>query len=113
MTGTLYILNTLIVPVNFDICEDVHIHMKRISVEEARELVRAAKVESAVGHEATAEFLSALLGVEIPFQRKSVFLQTGDRALHVFLKQRLPEGVVLSRQDLEKLDFWLVLSEVE
>jgi hypothetical protein len=39
-------------------------------------------------------------------------MKPGDRAIHFFLKSRLPEGVVLGEEELKKLDFWLVLSEV-
>lgn len=113
----LYVFNTLVIPVNFDEQEEVQIKTRRVSLEEAREIVREAKeqgaLESAVGHQGSAELLTSLLGVEIPFQRRAVYMQKGDRGLHLFLKQRLPEGVVLSREELEKLSFWLVLSEIE
>lgn len=114
MAGTLYILNTLIVPINFDIHQNVKISFKRISLEEAKKLIHESeKIESAIGHSATAELLSILFETEIPCERKTVFMIPGDCGLHFFLKQRLPEGTVLSQQELEKLDFWLVLSEVE
>jgi hypothetical protein len=65
-----------------------------------------------VGHEATASLLSKLLGVTIPFNRATIFLQPGDRCLHFFLKSRIPEGKILTEDELKSLDFWLVLSEV-
>jgi len=108
----LYILNTLVVPVNFDEMTEVVVELRKISVEEAREVVRKSEWESVVGHEGSAVILSELLGVKIPVERKSVFLKKGDRGLHFFLKKRLPEGTVLSAEELKKLDFWLVLSIV-
>jgi hypothetical protein len=37
----------------------------------------------------------------------------GDKAVHFFLRQRLPEGTVLDEAELSKLDYWIILSEVE
>lgn len=58
----LYVFNTLVIPVNFDEQEEVQIKTRRVSLEEAREIVREAKeqgaLESAVGHQGSAEFLT-------------------------------------------------------
>jgi len=108
-----YILNSLIVPVNFDEILEVKVKLRKISVEEARDLLLNNEWTSAVGHEGTAQFLTKLLRVEIPCQRRSVFFRKGDKGLHLFLKSRLPEGVILTEEDLHKIDFWLVMSEVE
>jgi hypothetical protein len=40
-------------------------------------------------------------------------MEKGDKAIHFFLKQRLPEGVVLGEAELAKLEYWFILSEVE
>lgn len=109
----LYVFNTLIVPVNFDKYKDVVVEFERLGVEEARELVRREEFWSVVGHEGTAKVLTQLLGVEVKFQRQTVFLEPGDMGLHFFLKQRLPEGAVLSDEELVGLDFWFVKSEVK
>jgi hypothetical protein len=107
-----YLLNTLITPINFDEAPQAKIKLRRISVEEAKEVLADGFV-SAVGHEATAKLLSQLLGIQVPMERRTIFLKPGDRAIHFFLKSRLPEGVVLTEEQLKGLDFWLVLSEVE
>jgi hypothetical protein len=107
-----YVLNTLITPINFDMDQEVRIVLKRISVEEAKKIMAESVFESAIGHESTAIVLSKLLGIEIPAVRKSIYMKKGDRGIHFFLKERLPEGVVLTREQLETLDYWLVLSEV-
>jgi hypothetical protein len=39
-------------------------------------------------------------------------MERGDVGLHFFLKTRLPEGKVLSEEELKQLQFWLVKSEV-
>jgi hypothetical protein len=109
----LYVLNTLITPINFDEYAEARVRLRKVSVEEAREILASTNFISAVGHEGTAKLLSQLLGVHIPAERRTVFMKPGDKAIHFFLKTRLPEGVVLSEDELKKLDFWLVLSEVQ
>ena len=108
----LYILNTLIVPINFDENNKTTVKMKKINVDEAKFLL-ASGFESVIGHKSTAEIMSEILGIQIPVQRRTVFFQKGDRGIHFFLKERLPEGVVLTSEELRNLDYWLVLSEVE
>jgi hypothetical protein len=108
----LYVLNSLIIPLNFDEHREVRVKLKRITVEEAKELLKGSFV-SAVGHEGTTKLLSELLGVNIPTNRITVYFQRGDKGIHFFLKERLPEGKVLSKEELQGLQFWLVLSEVE
>jgi len=108
----LYILNTLITPINFDHTDQLVVRFQKISLEEAREILKKEEWKSVVGHEGTAKLLSELLGLEIPFNRETVYFKRGDKAIHFFLKQRLPEGAVLSKEEIEKLEYWLVLSEV-
>ena len=110
--GNIYLLNSLIVPVDFDRISEAKISLKRIDVKMAREILSRGFI-SAIGHEATARLLSRVLGLHVPFSRSSVFMERGDKAIHIFLKQRLPEGAVLTETELSKLDYWLVLSEVE
>jgi len=107
----LYVLNSLIIPVNFDERSEAVVRMKKITIEEAKSLLKNPFV-SAVGHEGTAKLLSELLGIEIPVNRTTIFMKQGDLAIHFFLKERLPEGKVLSKEELQGLQYWLVLSEV-
>jgi hypothetical protein len=110
---TLYILNTLVIPIDFDEYAEAKVKLRKITISEAKEILTSADFVSAVGHEATAKVLSQLLGIQIPAIRQTIFMKPGDKAIHFFLKTRLPEGVVLSEDELKKLDFWLVLSEVQ
>lgn len=109
----IYILNTLVVPINFDEIQKARIKVKRISAEEVKKLLREEKFVSAIGHEATARFLSKLLGIEIEMNRKTVFVKPGDKGIHLFLKERLPEGKILSEEEMKNVKYWLVLSEIE
>ena len=110
---TLYVLNTLIVPVNFSQHSQVTVTFRRVTVEEAKAILSSQSFTSAVGHEGTAQLLSKLLGVHIPYNRQTIYMQPGDQCLHFFLSTRLPEGRVLSEDELKTLDYWLVLSEVK
>ena len=81
-----------------------------LTVEEAKELIAKHGYESAVGHEATAAFLSRLLGVEIPMRRIRVAMggDTEGEFLHAIvlrLRERLPEGKVLSEEEMAKVEY--------
>ena len=58
---------------------------------------------SAIGHDGTARFLSARLGVDVPCQRASIRMQPGDQALVLRLLERLPEGSVLDADAMAEL----------
>ena len=108
----IYILNSLIVPVNFDKYPEARIRLNKISLEDAKVILENNKFISAVGHEGSAQLLSRLLGIPIQVNRISVYFEKGDIGIHFFLKQRLPEGKILSDEELSKLEFWIVRSEV-
>jgi len=89
------------------------IRFRWLSEEEAKELVKKAKeIESIVGHTGTAELFSAKLDVEIPTRRVAYFAKSGDKILVGQLLQRLPEGAVLSREELKKYQMKWILIEV-
>lgn len=81
-----------------------------LTVDDARALLAAGFV-SAIGHAASADCLSAILGITIPTQRISVTMDVGDRALIFRLKQRLTEGAVLDAEQLARTPYELALIE--
>jgi curli biogenesis system outer membrane secretion channel CsgG len=85
---TIYVLNTLVIPIDFERYERVTVKIRKASVEEVRRLLQSNQFVSAVGHQATAVLLTQLL------------------------KERLPEGKVLSYEELQQLAFELAISEV-
>jgi len=109
----IYVLNTLVIPINFDKIQKARIKVRRISAEEAKKFLGEEEFISAIGHEATARFLSKLLGIEIKMNRRTVFMKPGDKGIHLFLKERLPEGKILSEGEMKSIKYWLVLSEIE
>jgi len=109
----IYVLNTLIIPVDFEIKEKYSIHLEKIDIEKAREMLSEKEFISAIGHEATAKLLSELLGISIPYNRIAIKLKPGDIGIHFFLKERLPEGKILSEEELRKIEYDLILSKVK
>lgn len=81
-----------------------------IEVGEARRRI-AGGFTSAIGHEGSATLLSAVLGVAVPANRVAVSMEPGDQALVLRLRERLPEGRVLSAAELETLPFELAWLE--
>jgi hypothetical protein len=79
-----------------------------LSLEQARALAAGGFV-SAIGHEGSARLLSTLLGQEVPTARIVASLAPGDRALVLRLKGRLPEGKVLSEEEVRQVGYELGL----
>jgi hypothetical protein len=82
-----------------------------VTPEEARQVLADGFV-SAIGHEATAQALTKLLGVAIPTSRTAIRMEPGDRAIVFRLLKRIEEGKVLSSiQELEEVGFELGLMQ--
>lgn len=80
--------------------------MRPLSLAEARQIVAETGVDSAIGHEATAAILTTLLGCVVPVTRRRAEQAPGQTALVFRLRDRLPEGVVLTRvADIEALGY--------
>ncbi|MGB9806715.1 MAG: STIV orfB116 family protein [Thermoproteota archaeon] len=110
--GKVYILNTLAVPLDWDIEDIYDVTMRRISVQKAKEIIAKKGFISAVEHEATAKLLTELLGVEVPVNRIQVKMTHGDKGIHFALKTRIPEGKVLTLDELKQIGYHLVLSKI-
>ena len=108
---TIYVLNTLVIPVDFKEHPEVTVKIRKASIDEVREILRSGFI-SAVGHQATADWLTRLLGIEIPFNRVAIAVKPGDICVHFVLRTRIPEGKILSYEELSKLEFDLAISEV-
>ena len=73
---------------------------KKISVSEAKEILDHEDFVSAVGHQATTDALTTLFSRKIEMNRISVTMQVHDEAIVFRMLERLPEGVVLSLEEL-------------
>lgn len=96
----LTLLNTSIVT-----AEGTH-ELRRCALETAREMAKTAPaINSAIGHEATAQILTELLGVPVAVNRQAHVSKPGDVALVFKLKGRPPEGKILSREEMEAIGY--------
>lgn len=110
----LYIFNTTICTT-----PGLSYHTRLVSEGEARSIMQRfapdevwengpTPVTSAIGHEATAQVASAVLGRPIPVNRVPAAMVTNDEALCIKLRGRAPEGVILSRSEMEAIGYDIV-----
>ena len=78
---------------------------KKIVASEAKAFLSNDGFTSAVGHQGTADLLRKILGIPVPMNRVAIKMAMGDVAIVFRLRNRLPEGAVLSEQELAKLDY--------
>lgn len=77
-----------------------------VTIEEAQKFIREAEtVESAIGHAATAEFMTNLLDYKVETNRVEFFQTVRDVALIFCLKKRIGEGRVLDAEEIEKIGY--------
>jgi hypothetical protein len=107
-----YLLNALIVPIDFERFPKVTVKIRKASIEEVRQLLQNDFV-SAVGHQATADLLTSLLHIPVQFNRVAIKAAPGDVLIHFVLKTRVPEGKVLTLEELLELPFDFAISEIE
>jgi hypothetical protein len=77
-----------------------------VGVDTARELL-ADGFTSAIGHQATADLLGALLGRPIPVNRVRIEMHPGDRALVVRVLARMPQGKLLTVDEMKDTPYEL------
>ena len=80
-----------------------------LSVESARKLASQGNWISAIGHAATAESLSQLLGVHVELQRIDIEMQAGDQAIVLRLSSRLQHLTDVSIEQVGQLSWQLGL----
>jgi hypothetical protein len=84
---------------------EVNLLIREVTAEDVKEVLKKVSFDSAVGHQSTAEILSTLLETNVAANRISISLEKGD-VLYVFqLLTRLPEGQVLSSEEIKALPF--------
>jgi KaiC/GvpD/RAD55 family RecA-like ATPase len=79
--------------------------IKTISLEEAKSLVTNNELDSAIGHESTAQVMSTLLDAVIKMDRQQFEQQKGQYALVFKLKGRPPEGSILTYSEIEEIGY--------
>lgn len=81
-----------------------------VSLEQARQLVveyttHDKSIQSAIGHQATADLLTTLLAYPVEMQRTAISQRVDDVALVFKLKERAPEGRVLSLEEITAIGY--------
>lgn len=89
------------------------IKIDEISIEDAKRLLAPGDFVSAVGHESTADILTRLLGLDIKFNRINISLDKGDMLIVFQLLGRLPEGKILTEEEIKALPYKFFLVTVE
>jgi len=84
---------------------DVVVHVQEITPEQLKQELTASTFVSAVGHESTADILSKILGIHIPINRQAIRFKENDTVYVYQLLQRLPEGVILNREEITQINF--------
>jgi hypothetical protein len=74
-------------------------------LEDVRKLLHEKTFVSAVGHEGTANLMTRLIGIPIPVNRTAIKMAKWDVAIVFRLLTRLPEGKVLSEEELAQLPY--------
>jgi hypothetical protein len=85
--------------------------VKEVGIEEVKELL-ARGFESAVGHETTAQFLTQMLNLEVKAERRQIVLTPETKLIVFQLLGRLPEGRVLSFEELSKIPHKFYVVEI-
>lgn len=82
-----------------------------LTAEEAQELIERHGFVSAVGHAASAQVLSEVLGVKVEMNRIHYVQAVGQKAIALVLEVRPAEGEVLSAPEVRAVGFCLKLME--
>lgn len=86
-------------------------NFRQVTVDEAKAFLSEGGWTSAIGHQAAADFLSGLFGTKVPMNRVAISMAPGDSALVLKLMDRLPEGRVLSLEELSRIRYELGVLE--
>ena len=87
------------------------ISQREASFDECKTLIKENGFVSAIGHQATAEALSEMFGVDCPVSRVDFEQQIGQTAIVFRLRARQPEGAILDRATIEQIGYDLLIME--
>ena len=78
---------------------------EKSSLEEVKKLLQKNDFVSAIGHQSTSEVLTELTGISIPVNRIQFSQKPGQTAIVFRLLGRIPEGKILSREEIEEIGY--------
>lgn len=81
--------------------------LEDISLDQARQIVadNTGNLDSAVGHQSTADIMTTLLGVNVPVNRQMFTQEVGQQALVFKLNGRPEEGKILTAAEIEAIGY--------
>lgn len=82
-----------------------------IDIESAKKFIQEYNFISAIGHKATAEIMSELLGIVVPMNRIQFHQEVGQLVIVFKLNCRPPEGTILNREEIERIGYGLKIME--
>jgi hypothetical protein len=85
--------------------------LRTVTLDEALTLIGGGPILSAVGHESTAQILTALLGREVAVNRIQFEQEAGQVALVFKLNGRAPEGRILTADEVAAIGYTLKIME--
>lgn len=109
MASYIALLNTTIATGLPEAGEKTTYEIVKTTIEEAASLCKITGYESFVGHDATAAIFSTLLEDDVQCNRAPFNHAVGRIALCLKLRGRAPEGVILSREEVEEIGYDLYL----
>lgn len=83
---------------------------EEVAIDYLKSYIADGNCQSVIGHQGTADVLSAKFGMNIPMNRTNLKVRYGDSIYVAQLGTRLAEGQVLSVDELQAvpLSFWVV-----
>lgn len=105
MDNKILLLNTAIMTANGTF------RLSNISLEDVKEMLTEENIISAIGHNATAEIMSELVGIAIPTNRIQAKQEAGQKAIIFKLLKRPEEGKILNREEIEEIGYEFLLLE--
>jgi len=86
---------------------------QKIRLHEVKNLLQGDFI-STIGHEGIARIMTRLIGINIPTNHVQIKMNKGDKAIVFRLILRLPEGEILSWDDLKELPYaWGLLEKLK
>ena len=83
---------------------EARLEVRVVGIEEVKELIKNGYI-SCIGHQSTADVLSELLERKIETNRVSITLKKDDILIVFQLLERIPEGKVLTREEILKISY--------
>lgn len=85
--------------------------LSNIALEDVKNMLTEENIMSAIGHNATADIMSELVGIAIPTNRIQAKQEAGQRAIIFKLLKRPEEGKILNREEIEEIGYEFLLLE--